>query len=466
MDIESNPVHGRVDADGRLVAADPALADLHARAGGEPGGPLAVPQLAQLARLARRLSIPVSRAVLAADGEDDLDLWVRAKPDGATVELAIAGWTHRSAAFAPMPAPHNDRDADFLRAEADWTWETDAALRLSSLSAAGMAALSGEMANPVLGDALTRLFVLEDGAENGPPLLEALANQKGFENQYVVLRGTARRFRLAGVPIFGSGGTLTGFKGGGFAIVQEAAPAPAVPQPANDARSAFARRLESALRGPVHRIVATAEQIREQEDGPVRADYNGYAGDIANAGRHLLGLIDDLVDLEAVERADIEVEREPLDMADLARRASGLLSVRADDKDMRIEQPDIAEKLEAVGDFKRALQVMVNLVGNAVRYGPASSTVRVSIEAREGAVAVVVADQGNGIAPDNRELVFAKFERLGAREPGSGLGLYISRRLARAMDGEIAIESGAGEGARFVFTLPVAPSPPSDPGSA
>lgn len=453
-DTDNAPVHGRVDADGRLVAADPALADLHARAGGEPGGPLAVPQLAQLARLARRLSIPVSRAVLAADGEDDLDLWVRARPDGAAIELAIAGWSHRAAGSAPMPAPHNDRDADFLRAEADWTWETDAALRLSSLSAAGMAALSGETSDPVLGDALTRLFVLEDGAENGPPLLEALANQKGFENQYVMLRGSPRRFRLAGVPMFGSGGTLTGFKGGGFAIAEEPVPAPVVPKPASDARNAFARRLETALRGPIHRIVASAEQIREQEDGPVRADYNGYAGDIAHAGRHLLGLIDDLVDLEAVERADLEVEREPLDMADLARRAAGLLSVRADDKDMRIEQPDIAEKLEAVGDFKRALQVMVNLVGNAVRYGPASSTVRVSIESRDGVVAVVVADQGHGIAPEDHELVFAKFERLGAREPGSGLGLYISRRLARAMGGDIAIESGAGEGARFVFTLP------------
>ncbi|MBA2936475.1 HAMP domain-containing histidine kinase [Sphingomonas sp. CGMCC 1.13654] len=451
---DSSSVQGRVDADGRLVSADPALADLHARAGGEPGGPLAVPQLAQLARLVRRLSIPVSRAVLAADGEDDLDLWVRAKPDGASVELAIAGWTHRSAAFAPMPAPHHDREADFLRAEADWTWETDAALRLSSLSAAGMAALSGEASGPVLGDALTRLFVLEDGREAGPPLLEALANQAGFEDQYVVLRGSTRRFRLAGVPILGSGGALTGFRGGGFAIADEPTLTPAAPKPANDGPSAFAQRLETALRGPIHRIVATAEQIREQEDGPVRADYNGYAGDIANAGRHLLGLIEDLVDLEAVERADLEVEQETLDMADLARRAGGLLSVRADDKDMRIEQPDIAEKLEAIGDFKRSLQVLVNLVGNAVRYGPESSTVRVSIEARGAHVAAIVADQGRGIAPENHELVFAKFERLGTREPGSGLGLYISRRLARAMGGDILIESGADKGARFVFTLP------------
>ncbi len=95
---DDSPVHGRVDAEGRLVMADPALADLHARAGGERGGPLAVPQLATLARLARRLAIPVSRAVIAANGEEDLDLWVRARPDGGEVALAIAGWRHRLAA--------------------------------------------------------------------------------------------------------------------------------------------------------------------------------------------------------------------------------------------------------------------------------------------------------------------------------------------------------------------------------
>ena len=454
LGTEEQPVRGRVDADGRLVSADPALADLHARAGGERGGQLAVPQLATLARLARRLAIPVSRAVIAADGEDDLDLWVRAKPEGTDVALAIIGWTHRAAAAQLPNGAAASREADFVRAEADWTWEADATLRLSSLSAEGMAALDGGTSGPVLGDALTRLFALEEGTSGGPPLLDALASQKSFDNQLVTLRGSTRRFRLAGVPVIDPVGRLTGFRGGGFAIPDEIEPALDIPPPANDAKSAFARRLETALRAPIHRIVATAEQIREQDEGPVRADYNAYAGDIANAGRHLLGLIDDLVDLEAVERADLDVEHEALDMADLARRASGLLSVRADDKDMRIEQPDIAETISATGDFKRALQVLVNLVGNAVRYGPEGSTVRVSTERRDGAVAVIVADQGRGIDPKNHELVFAKFERLGAREPGSGLGLYISRRLARAMGGDIAIESGAGEGARFVFTLP------------
>ena len=452
---DDSPVHGRVDADGRLVVADPALADLHARAGGERGGPLAVPQLATLARLARRLAIPVSRAVVAADGEEDLDLWVRARPEGDDVALAIVGWKHRHAA-APIEATKPARDYDFVRADADWTWEADATLRLVALSADGMAALTTDVVGPTLGEALTRFFVLEEGEAGGPPLLDALARHEPFDEQIVALRGTDRRFRLAGVPLLDPLGRMMGFRGGGFALDVPAAPAVAAPAAGDDGKTAFARRLDGALRTPLNRIVATAEQIREQDEGPVRADYDAYAGDIANAGRHLLGLIDDLVDLEAVERDDLAVEADALDLADLARRASGLLSVRADDKDMRIEQPDLAETMPATGDFKRALQVLVNLIGNAVRYGPEGSTVRVTVERRGGIAAVIVADQGRGVAPADAERVFDKFERLGAREPGTGLGLYISRRLARAMRGDVTIESAAGEGARFVFTLPSA----------
>jgi len=123
---------------------------------------------------------------------------------------------------------------------------------------------------------------------------------------------------------------------------------------------------------------------------------------------------------------------------------------------MRIEQPDLAESLAATGDFKRSLQVLVNLIGNAVRFGPEGSTVRVSVEKRGAMAAAIVVDQGGGVLPENRERAFDKFERLGAREPGTGLGLYISRRLARAMGGDIMIEGGVGDGGRFVFTLPVA----------
>ena len=90
-------VSGRLDADGRLIEADPPLAALQSQAGGSDGGMLAVPQIAALARLAQRLGITVSRAAVAANGEEDLDLWVRAEPEGREVMLAITGWTQRPA---------------------------------------------------------------------------------------------------------------------------------------------------------------------------------------------------------------------------------------------------------------------------------------------------------------------------------------------------------------------------------
>ncbi|HEY0270147.1 MAG TPA: HAMP domain-containing sensor histidine kinase [Sphingomonas sp.] len=451
-----DPVHARVDAEGRLVSADPRLADLHARAGGEPGGTLAIPQLAAMARLARRLGVPVARGVLAADGEDDLDLWVRARPDGEIVALTVAGWSRRPIAPAIAAGPDDSAARDFVRAEADWAWRADAALRLTALSREAPAALIRAAGEAMPGDPLTRLFVLEEAAGGGLPLLEALASGRGFDAQFVTLRGTTARFRLAGTPLLDPLGRVKGFDGAGFAVMAADA-GDAQPAVAAD-DGAFARRLDTALRTPLNRIVAAAESIREQDEGPLRADYGGYAGDIANAGRHLLGLVDDLVDLEAVER-DPDIDPEPIDMADLARRAAGLLSVKADDRTMRIERPAETVTLPCVGDFRRALQVMVNLISNAVRFGPAGSTVHVLVEPREGMAAAMVVDAGRGVAPADRERAFEKFERLGATEPGSGLGLYISRRLARAMGGDLVIEDAPGAGACFVFTLPAGQIP-------
>ncbi|MDB5738043.1 MAG: sensor histidine kinase [Sphingomonas bacterium] len=459
MSSLDNPIHGRVTEDGRLIAADPQLAELHVRAGGEMGGPLAVPQLAALARLARRLGIPIARAVMAADGEEDLDLWVRARPDDGAIALAIASWTRRPISATLASDPAMPAEQDFVRAEADWFWACDAALRLVSLSGEGMATLTQAGAvGPVLGDSLTRIFVLDEAPEGGLPLLDALAGQHGFDDQFVTLRGTSARFRLAAAALLDPVGRIMGFRGGGFSLVKPvaeiASPAAEAPIAPMQDGGAFARRLDTALRTPLHRIVAAAEAIKEQDEGPLRADYGGYAGDIANAGRHLLGLVDDLVDLEAVERDEISVAPEPIDMADLARRAAGLLSVRADDKEMRIDRPEEGEKLGATGDFRRGLQVLVNLIGNAVRFGPAGSAVGISVERRGAFAAAIVVDAGRGVPEKDRERVFDKFERLGAREPGSGLGLYISRRLARAMGGDVAIEGPPSEGARFVFTLP------------
>jgi PAS domain-containing protein len=455
---EPRPVLGRVDGEGRLVVADPALFALHRRAGGKEGGVLAVPQIAALARLSRRLGIPISRAAIAADGDRDVDLWVRAEPEGREVALSITGWTERRAAAAE-PAD-SEREADFLRAAADWMWETDETLRLTSLSA-GAAAAIGRAPAEMIGKQLTRLFRFRESADGSLPILTALAEQSRFDGQVAELRaGSHARYELSGVPLIDGMGRFAGFRGSASSVRPQPASLPANDGPwtepsASDA-PAFGERLDKALRLPLDQIIANAETISAREGGPLSTDYQSYACDIAAAARHLLALVDDLVDLQAIERPDFSPEAEPLDLADVARRAAGLLAVRAADRKVRIDRPGADEALPATGEFKRALQVLMNLISNAIRYSPEGGSVWIRTgEEESGRVAIVVADQGKGIAAEDQERIFEKFERVDPREPGgTGLGLYIARRLARAMGGDIAVDSAPGQGARFTFTLP------------
>jgi signal transduction histidine kinase len=455
---EPKPVLGRVDPEGRLIQADPALLALHRRAGGREGGVLAVPQIAALARLARRLGIAISRAAIAADGERDLDLWVRAEPQGRDVALAITGWAERPAAGASPDSRGTEREADFLRAAADWMWETDESLRLTSLSA-GAAAAIGRAPGEMIGHQLTRLFRFRENADGSLPILSALAEQARFDGQAAELRtGSRARYALSGVPLIDGMGRFSGFRGSASTIRSQPGNLPA-----NDdgrdwpaaAAPAFGERLDKALRLPLDQIIFNAETISAQPDGPLQTDYASYACDIAAAARHLLALVDDLVDLQAIERPDYAPDIEPMDLADVARRAAGLLAVRAADRKVRIDRPGEDERLPVTGEFKRALQVMMNLIANAVRYTPEGGAVWIRTEEEGDFASIVVADQGKGIAAADQARIFEKFERIDHSEPGgSGLGLYIARRLARAMGGDIRVESAPGQGARFTFTLP------------
>ena len=449
----STPVRGRIDSEGRLVEADPRLLALQRDAGGDEGGPLAVPQIASLARLARRLGIAISRAAMAAEGENDLELWVRAHPSEGGVDLAITGWSARPSP-GPLPAPEAERQSDFLRASADWMWETDQALRFTAISPAAAAA-AGRVPGELIGRQLTHLFRLEEQKEGELPLLTALAEQRRFDGQVAELRGKrGGRYRLAAVPLIDGSGRFAGFRGSATSLGIPAPP-PSEQQAPPDS-GAFSERLDKALRAPLAHIIANAETIGAQPEGPIRADYAGYATDIASAGRHLLSLVDDLVDLQAIERPEFTPEAEEIDLADVARRAASLLGVRAASRPVRIDAPAAFDSLPATGDFRRALQIVMNLLTNAIRYSPEGGMIWVRTDREGDLAALIVADQGKGIAPEDQARIFEKFERVDPSEPGgTGLGLYIARRLARSMGGDIALDSAPGQGARFTFTLPL-----------
>jgi signal transduction histidine kinase len=442
----SSLAHGRIDREGRLVEAEPPLQRLQESAGSGLGQPIAVPQIATMARLAQRLGILVSRCVIAAEGSDDLDLWVEAKPDEGGVSLSVGGWARRPSRESDESG---ERVYDFMRSRGDWLWETDPALKIASLGFDG-----GE---GLIGEPLGRLFQFVDTGEDGLPILEALATRARFEGQEAVVRTSGDRVRLSGLPLVDGGGRFAGYRGSAFRIDGEPAPAPEAVDEPDPAVDAFGARLEKALRDPLTRIVFQAESIGAQQDGPIRRDYAEYANDIASAGRHLLGVVGDLVDLQAIEREDFRPRTERIDLADLARRAAGLLKVRASERGIRIDAPHADEMLVASGDAGRVVQILVNLVGNAVRHSPENASVWLRAEAVDGRAMIVVADQGQGIEPEDHARIFEKFTRLDPSDgAGSGLGLYIARRLARAMGGDITLDSAPGQGARFILSLPAA----------
>ena len=434
----------RVDREGRLLAADPAIETLNARAGGGVGEPLAVPQLATVAQLARRLGIPVSRGVTVADEDIDLDLWVRAEPDGDAVRVAVSGWRETPGWRPPSTAMPEQVDAD-------WRWEADADLRLTFLSLEAAAA-AGLDAFAALGQPLTASFALEgSGAAGALPILDALARQQPFSDQPARLRASGRPVMLSAAIRRDGAGAFAGLSGSVRLVEAAAAAEPALP-------ASFTGGLDRALRMPLARIVANADSMSAAADGPIAPAYADYATDIAGAGRHLLALIDDLVDLQAIERPDFALAVEPIDLADVGRRAVGLLGVRAAERSVTVTRPEPGAAAAALGDFRRALQIVTNLIGNAIRYAPSDSAVTVEVAQAGGRTMLTVGDTGKGIAAADQARIFDKFGRLDVSEPGgNGLGLYIARRLARAMGGDLTVDSTPGAGARFTLELAATP---------
>ncbi len=439
---EPRPVLGRVDRAGRLIAADPELATLQMEAGSSIGATLALPQVAAVARLARKLGIPVSRPAVAAGANHDVDLWVRAVPEGEEVSLTLEGWSARPAAAARLAALLGGDSGTRASAE-NGEWAADADLRLTSVSS-HLAEMLGADAADLVGQPLTRVFRLEENEAGEMPLVAALAARHGFSGQPAVARGgdPTLALVLSGDVIFGADGSFAGFSG--KASSGNGGPAQHAPPPL----AAIDQALNEALRSPLDRIIDCAEHIADRTDGPLRSDYAVYATDIAAAARHLLSVIHSMSEEPGQGHRTI-------DLATLASEAVILTEPAAEARGVRIAVEG-DPSLPANGEERAVIQILVNLIGNAVRHSPPNGTVTLRFGKTADLASVIVSDQGPGIAPADQQRIFERFERATPDDGGTGLGLAISRRLARSMGGDISLESAPELGARFTLLLPSA----------
>jgi signal transduction histidine kinase len=438
---EPRPVLGRVDRAGRLVSADPELEALQREAGSALGQPLALPQVAAVAQLARKLRTAVSRPALAASTDHDIELWVQATPQGDEIALSLEGWTVRAPAgprLAAILGAATEAETGGARNE----WSADEELRIISLSP-DLADLLGADPDQVAGQPLTRVLRLEEDEAGEMPLISALAARHGFSGQRARSRvNEAQSVLLNGEVVTSADGSFAGFRG----TVQANGAAPSAAEPARPAP--FDLALDEVLRSPLDRIIDSAERIVERADGPLRSDYASYGSDIAAAARHLLSVLTSMSDEPAAAHHAV-------DLAALAGEAVVMLDSSAQERGVTV-QFDTTDPLPAKGEERAVIQILVNLIGNAIRYSPERGSVAVRFARTENSASVSVQDEGPGVAVADQQRVFERFERAHANEGGTGLGLAISRRLARSMGGDVTLDSSPGRGARFTLTLPSA----------
>ncbi|HEV8437639.1 MAG TPA: GAF domain-containing protein [Methylomirabilota bacterium] len=234
---------------------------------------------------------------------------------------------------------------------------------------------------------------------------------------------------------------------------------------ANQHKSEFLANMSHELRTPLNAIIGFSEVLLERMFGEVNDKQAEYLQDILSSGRHLLSLINDILDLSKIEAGRMELELEAFDLSVALDNALTLVRERASRHGIRLDM-SIDERLGAfVGDERKIKQVLLNLLSNAVKFTPEGGRVGVSAARSDGSVEISVSDTGIGIAAEDHEAIFEEFRQVGhdysRKREGTGLGLTLARRFVELHGGRIWVKSEVGKGSTFTFSLPERPWPAS-----
>jgi signal transduction histidine kinase len=225
-------------------------------------------------------------------------------------------------------------------------------------------------------------------------------------------------------------------------------------------KSAFLANMSHELRTPLNAIIGFSEVLHEQMFGELNERQLSYVDDVLEAGRHLLSLINDVLDLSKVEAGQMDLELAEVSLPETLRSGLTMHEEHASRNGVRLGLAVDPGEIVVQADERKLRQVMFNLLSNAVKFTPSGGRVDVSAELTDGFVEVAVADTGSGIAAEDQELVFEEFQQArvvdGVQRPeGTGLGLPLTRKLVELHGGRLWVDSAPGEGSTFRFTLPV-----------
>jgi signal transduction histidine kinase len=244
-------------------------------------------------------------------------------------------------------------------------------------------------------------------------------------------------------------------------------------QRASDAKTAFLANVSHELRTPLTAILGFVEILASGMDGPLNQAQIEDVKTVQASSRHLLELIDDLIDVASIESGQIQLAVGPVDVAELVRESVETMRPQAGEKGISLEVESVEPALLAAADRGRLREIVLNLLSNALKFTPSRGRIRLSavaepaIAGRPAMARIDIRDSGIGVAEADRERIFETFVRTaGPSYAGTGLGLAISRELARLHGGDLTVESTVGVGSTFIVRLPVAAPWPGDPARA
>jgi signal transduction histidine kinase len=226
---------------------------------------------------------------------------------------------------------------------------------------------------------------------------------------------------------------------------------------ANRHKSEFLANMSHELRTPLNSILGFSQLLLEGDGGVLSAEQRQDVEIISQNGRHLLALINDLLDISKLEAGKAQLHRGAVDVAALVSECVEGVRSLARTKKLELESEVLPDVGQVFGDGPKIKQVLLNLLGNAIKFTD-SGSVRVRVERQGADLKVSVRDTGIGVPPEDRERIFESFQQgrsgLSGKYQGTGLGLAICRHLVEMHGGRIWVESTPGEGSTFSFTIP------------